>query len=133
MKSPKATAAARASKRANRLAAFDSRLVSGISMSGIRNLRLRASRISGFSMQQCKHRGNKNERRHRGAKQAAHHRAAERGVLLASITQTKSHRDHADDHGEGRHENWPKPRKAGFDGGLERVAVALEALRGKCH
>ena len=69
-------------------------------------------------MQQCKHRGNKEERGHRGAKQAAHNRAAERGVLLASITQTKSHRDHADDHGESGHENWPKTGEAGFDGGL---------------
>src|ERR1700678_4103800 len=121
MKIPKATATARASKRANRLAVFDTRLVSGI-----RNLRRRASRIPAFLMQQCKHRGNKEERSHRGAKQAADNRAAERGVLLASITQTESHRDHADDHREGGHENWPKTREAGFDGGLLRVSQGGE-------
>src|ERR1700721_1580682 len=110
MKSPKATATARASKRANRLAVFDTRLVSGI-----RNLRRRTSRIPAFFMQQCKHRGNKEERGHRGAKQAADNRAAERGVLLRSITQTESHRDHADDNGESGHQNWPKTGEAASD------------------
>src|ERR1700728_3064907 len=112
MKSPKATATASPSKRANLPAAFDSCLVSGIW-----NLRCRALRVSAGSahpMQQAEHRGNKEERGHRGAKQAAHNRTAERGVLLASITQTESHRDHADDHGEGGHENRPKTREAGF-------------------
>ena len=84
-------------------------------------------------MQQCKHRGNKDERRHSRTEQAAHYGAAERSVLLASITQTESHRNHADDHGESGHQNWPKAGEPGFDGGLERVSVAGQALGGKCH
>src|SRR5580704_1060133 len=108
MKNPKATATTSAAKRANLRRAFELCLVSGISVSGMRNLRFRASPIPASSMQQCKHRGNKDERGHRGAKQPAHHCAAERGVLLASITQTKGHRNHADDHGESGHQDWPK-------------------------
>src|SRR5580704_19372403 len=128
MKSPKATATTSPSRRANLPAAFDLCLISGI-----RILRCRGLRIAMYSMQQCKHRGNKDERGHRGAKQAAHNRAAERGVLLASITQTESHRDHADDHSECSHQNWSKTGEAGLDGGLKRVSVALEALGGKRH
>src|SRR3984885_14778786 len=131
MKSPKATATTSASKRANVPAAFGLCLISGI-----RNLRcwgLRVATGSAHSMQQCKHRGNKDERGHRGAKQAADNRGAERGVFLASITQTESHRDHADDHGESGHQNWPKTREAGLDGGLQRVSESRQALGGKCH
>ena len=42
----------------------------------------------------------------------------EERVLFASITQTESHRNHPDDHGESGHQNWPKTREAGLDGGL---------------
>src|ERR1700730_16579634 len=39
--------------------------------------------------------------------EAADDRAAQRCILLAAVPQPQRHRDHADDHGQGRHENRP--------------------------
>ena len=77
------------------------------------------------------------DRRHeeeRGAgrqQKAADHRAAQRSVLLAAFAEAEGHRDHADDHGERRHEDGTEPREARLDRRGGRVASLGELLLGE--
>ena len=67
---------------------------------------------------------NKKQSRDGREKQAADNGAAEGRVLFAAFAQTKSHRDHADDHGEGGHQNGTQTGEPGFERGFHcRVAM----------
>ena len=76
-------------------------------------------------------RGNEDQGGDGGAEQAADDGAAERGVLLAAFAGAERHGDHADDHGERGHHDGAEAGGAGFDGGLDGVAVLLETLLGE--
>ena len=68
------------------------------------------------------------QRRHRRDQQAADDGAAERGILLAAFAQRKRHRQHADDHGERRHQHRAKPGEAGLERRRGRVEPLRQAL-----
>src|SRR4051794_18179341 len=55
------------------------------------------------TVQKTENSRDKKERRQRGTEKSSNDASAERSVLLASLPQTKRHRDHADDHGECGH------------------------------
>ena len=77
-------------------------------------------------MEQAEHHGHEEERCQCGDHQATDHRAAQGGVLLTSFTQSQRHREHADDHGQRRHEHRAQAADAGFPGRSQRVAALLE-------
>ncbi len=97
---------------------------------GRRFFRGRASRFSG-TVQEGKHRWNKNKGCDGSTEQTADNGAAERRVLFATFAEPERHGNHADDHGQGRHQDGPETRKASLQGGLNRVAVGGELLLGK--
>ncbi len=82
-------------------------------------------------VQQTKHRRNKDQRSHRGTKQSTDYGAPEGRVLLASVTEPERHGNHADNHGERRHQDWTKARVTRFDRRLDRVSVVQQAFVGK--
>ena len=63
--------------------------------------------------------------------QAADDGASQRRILLAAIAQPERHRDHADDHGQGRHEHRAQPRESGLQRGLEGIIAGIHALARK--
>jgi hypothetical protein len=67
----------------------------------------------------------------RCAEQTSDHGATERRVLFASVACTYCHWDHANDHGEGSHQNRSKPREASLYRGLHGIAVFSQPLLGK--
>src|SRR6185312_911858 len=77
------------------------------------------------AMQQRKHRGDKNKSGDRRETEAADNGTAQRRILFATFACSQRHRDHADDHGQRRHDDGAKPRRAGFDCGAESVAGLL--------
>src|SRR5215470_17166558 len=79
-------------------------------------------------MEQAEHGGNEDQSGDGGAEEAADDRAAERRVLLAAVAQAEGHGNHADDHGQRRHEHGSEARYSRLDGGLARVAVLGQAL-----
>ena len=60
--------------------------------------------------------------------QAANHRAAERRVLLATFAQAERHRQHADDHGQGGHEDGANAGAAGLEV-VDELAFGLDYAR----
>src|SRR5277367_5162478 len=67
------------------------------------------------AVQHAEESGDKEERRDGREEQAANHGTSQRRVLLATISETKGHRKHPDDHGESGHENGAKPYEAGTE------------------
>ena len=61
-------------------------------------------------MNQHEHQGNKEERGKGGDAKAANHGSCQRRILFSTLAQTKSHREHADDHGKGRHHDGTQSR-----------------------
>ena len=59
--------------------------------------------------------------------------ATERRVLLAAVAEAEGHGDHADDHGEGGHEDRAEAGEAGFDGGADGITVMQQAFLGEGH
>ena len=47
-----------------------------------------------------------------------------------AFAQAQRHRQHADDHGQRRHQNGTEARDTGFDGGAHGVSCGGEALAG---
>src|SRR5271170_5743579 len=84
---------------------------------------LRVSRFPSSVMKQAEDRRNEDKCCHGCAEQAANHGAAQRSILLATVAEPQSHRDHADDHGERRHANRSKTCCARFDGREDGIAV----------
>ena len=68
-------------------------------------------------MQHAEHGRNEEQRCDRGDGQSADNRTPERRVLLAAFAERKSHRHHADNHGECRHQYGSEAGKAGFHRG----------------
>ncbi len=73
----------------------------------------------GASVNKREDRRDENQRSDGCAKEAANDRSPQGRVLLAAVTQSQSHRNHADDHGQRGHEHGPEPCESGFDSGLE--------------
>ena len=53
--------------------------------------------------------------------QPADHRAAERGILFAAFAKPEGHRQHANDHGQRRHQHRAQAAGPGFQRRCERV------------
>jgi hypothetical protein len=51
--------------------------------------------------------------------------------LLASVTEAKGHRYHADDHCQSRHDDWAEASGSRFDRGDQRISVMEQSLFGK--
>ena len=81
-----------------------------------------------MTAQQAEHDRHEKQRGERGDHQAANDRAAERRVLLAAFPEAQRHRQHADDHGQRRHQHRPQAAHARFPGGMQRV----ESRDGDC-
>ena len=64
-------------------------------------------------VQHAENRWNKEQGRYGGEKQTADHGTAKRCILLATIAEAQSHRDHAEDHGERGHEDGAEADEAG--------------------
>src|SRR5580704_19357862 len=78
------------------------------------------------SVQQTENRGNKYQCGNRGGEKAADDRAAQRSVLFASVAKAKGHRDHADDHGQCRHDDRAKTRVSRLNCRLDGITVMQE-------
>src|ERR1700691_1045247 len=65
------------------------------------------------------------------AEQTSDHGATEWRVLFASVARAYCHWDHANDHGEGRHQNRSKPRETGLCRGFQGIAVFSQPLLGE--
>src|ERR1700751_5613499 len=63
-----------------------------------------------LSVKEAENRWNEEQRCYSGTQQATDDRSAERCVLLASVTQTQGHRNHANNHGQGGHDYRAKSR-----------------------
>src|ERR1700677_2374589 len=87
--------------------------------------------IEAMVVQKREYSGHKNQSGHCCAEQTSDHSATERRVLFASVARAYCHWDHANDHGEGSHQNRSKPRVAGLCRRLERIAVFSQPLLGK--
>src|SRR5580692_3235338 len=74
-------------------------------------------------MQQAEHGRNKDECGNRGTEQTSDDGAPQRRILLAAVAEAKRHGNHANNHGECRHQNWPEARVACFDCGFDRISV----------
>src|SRR5713226_5301507 len=68
--------------------------------------------LLGTTAKQAVHDGHEEQRGERRHGQAADDGAAERGVLLAPLAEAERHRQHADDHGEGGHQDGAQARGA---------------------
>src|SRR5579884_594455 len=79
------------------------------------------------AMNHGKDAGYKKERGESGENEAADDGATQRGVLLAAFTKADGHGDHADDHGQRRHENGANTDKPRLERGLTR-ALAFSQL-----
>src|SRR6185369_2339218 len=71
---------------------------------GMRHLRCGGGFGALFLVYHAEHHGNEHQRGDRCKNQTADHGAAERRVLLAALAEPERHRQHADDHGERRHQ-----------------------------
>ncbi len=91
------------------------------------------ARIVTVAVNQTVHRRNEEQRRNRGKDQPADYRTAQRRVLFAALAESKGHRQHADDHGHGGHDNRTEAREARFFRGLQWLEAFLHALFGKAH
>ena len=83
-------------------------------------------------MQKREYSRHENQGGHRCAEQTSDHSATQRRVLFASVARAYCHWDHANDHGEGGHQNRSKPREAGLCRGLQGIAVFSQPLAGEC-
>src|SRR5271155_5488047 len=104
-----------------------------ISLSAILSsvLAIVARPIEAMVVQKREYSRHKNQSGHCCAEQPSDHSATERRVLFASDDRTYCHWDHANDHGEGRHQNRSKPREAGLCRGLQGIAVFKQPLLGE--
>src|SRR6202034_1176562 len=93
----------------------------------------RAAWSAAAEMQHAEHGRDKKQRRHGRDQQTADHGTPERRILLAPFAQRKRHRQHADDHGQGRHQNGPKPGESGFERRRGRIKALRKAFPGKAH
>src|SRR5277367_5693529 len=59
------------------------------------------------AMENTKHHRYKEQRRHGGKKQSTDHGAAQGGILFATFTPSKSHRQHSDNHRQRSHDDRP--------------------------
>src|SRR6202167_1697963 len=82
-------------------------------------------------MQQAEHGRYKDQCGNRGTEQTPDDGAPERCILLASVAEAKRHGDHANNHGECRHQNWPEARVTCFDCGFDRVPMVQQAFFGE--
>src|ERR1700722_1811450 len=88
----------------------------------------------GPSMQEAENRRNKYQCGNGGTQQTTDDGAAERRVLLASFAQTQRHWNHADDHGQGGHNDRPKPGVSRLNRGFYWIPVMKELfLRERNH
>src|SRR5262249_35959068 len=62
---------------------------------------------------------NEEERHERRHHKPPDDRAAERSILLAPLAERQRHWNHAEQHRQGRHQDWPQPRLARLDGPLD--------------
>src|SRR6266404_1035098 len=65
--------------------------------------------------------------------ETANYCAAERRVLLAAVTETKRHREHADDHRRRRHDDRAQAACASFQRCLQRSFSFLEMIACEGH
>ncbi len=72
-------------------------------------------------MQHAEECGNEEQRGYRCEKQAADHGPSQRSVLLAAVSHSQRHRNHADDHGQSGHQHRTKTREARLQGGGNRI------------
>src|ERR1700739_3637819 len=68
--------------------------------------------IQAMVVQKREYSRHENQSGHRCAEQTSDHSATERRVLFAAVARAYGHWDHANDHGEGRHQNRSNPREA---------------------
>ena len=68
-------------------------------------------------MHRGKHHRHEEQGGHGGEDQATNHGASQRCILLGAFAQAQRHGDHADDHGQGRHQHGADARGAGFQRG----------------
>lgn len=69
--------------------------------------------------------------RHGSQDQSPDNSAPEGCVLFTSLTHGEGHRDHPDDHGEGRHEDWSQTGMTSFQSSTEGIATDLQAFVGE--
>ena len=84
-------------------------------------------------MQEREDRGHKDESGDGGAKQAANHRAAKGCILLAAVSQSKRHRNHADDHRQRRHDYGAQARGPGLKRGRYSISMVVQPLLREGH
>src|ERR1700691_488603 len=104
-----------------------------ISLSGILSsvLAIVARPIEAMVVQEREYSGDENQGGDRCAEQTSDHSATERRVLFASVARAYCHGDHANDHGEGRHQNRSKARVARLCRRLQGIAIFSQPLLGE--
>src|SRR3984885_9451899 len=104
-----------------------------ISLSAILSsvLAIVARPIQAMVVQEREYSRHENEGGHCCAEQTSDHSATERRVLFAAVARAYCHWDHANDHGEGGHQNRSKPRVAGLCRRLQGIAVFSQPLLGE--
>ena len=76
---------------------------------------------------------NEKEGKEGGDQQAPDYRTSKGCVLFAAVAQPQRHRQHAEDHGQGSHQDRPESCKARGMGRFARVFSKAELFVGKGH
>src|SRR3569833_963956 len=98
---------------------------------GMRHLRCGGGFGAVFLVYHTEYHGDKHQRCDGREDQSADHGAAERCVLLAALAEPERHRQHADDHGERRHQLRAEADESGFKGGGNGITKLFISLTGE--
>ena len=99
------------------------------------SVRIAAPRNSdaGMPVQEAEHDWNKKQSRHRRQREPANDRSTERRVLFAAFSKADCHRQHANDHCQGRHEHRSQAARARIPRGVQRIHAPREVITSKAH
>ena len=102
-----------------------------LSVFGFEMFAITGGSSAGGSVDEGEDGGHKDKCGYSCASQAADDGTAERSILLTAIASAECHWHHADNHCESGHDDGTEARRAGFEGGADRVAVLFKAALGE--
>src|SRR5580658_1745450 len=110
-------------------------LVSPLNSFGRSSRRCRTSRRRPVAqaMENAEHGRNEQQRGHRGEEQSTNYGAAQRSVLLATVSESERHRQHADDHCQSRHDYGAKTSEPSLKSRGHGVFAFAHLFRGELH